>query len=306
MYQSDNVPHAALGQHALGDESLLPDMQEASLSELGLSSWQGIDFTSALDRVWTLDTSDDIAPTTDTSGAVMGPELYDLQLSVMSAPQTTSNIAKQSEAGDGIGSDEARSPMPTINSLLTPQPHDSRRHGELWPLAQPGPSVYQHSVPPLQSSGWEPSTHDQFNSIMSINDRTWLALQRCLQLPFEHNSLHKLDLGNFPTPDKLDHCIDMFFTHFQPMLPIIHEATFDPGKDLLVTLAMVDIGACYTEFDEALSFSTELSDLIRRLLVFTAEHDHRFVRSVPYVTAQLLQGVRKSTIPHRQCSMLEP
>ena len=63
------------------------------------------------------------------------------------------------------------------------------------------------------------------------------------------------------------------------MLSIIHQATFSPGKGLLVTLAVIDIGACYTDFDEASSFFAALSDLIRRLLVFTAEQDHRFVRS---------------------------
>lgn len=78
---------------------------------------------------------------------------------------------------------------------------------------------------------------------------------------------------------KIDHCVDLYFTRFHPMLSIIHQATFDPGKGLLVTLAVIDIGACYTDFDEASFFFAALSDLIRRLLVFTAEQDHRFVRS---------------------------
>jgi hypothetical protein len=89
----------------------------------------------------------------------------------------------------------------------------------------------------------------------------------------------------------------LYFAHFHPMLPVIHQPSFDPGRDLLVTLAVINIGACYTEFSDARSFSTALSDLIRRLLVFTAEQDRRFVRSAPYLTAQLLQGVRKSPLP---------
>lgn len=80
------------------------------------------------------------------------------------------------------------------------------------------------------------------------------------------------------------------------MLPVIHQPTFDPGRDLSVTLAVINIGACYTDFSEARSFSAVLSDLIRRLLVFTAEQDRRFVRSASYLTAQLLQGVRKLSL----------
>jgi hypothetical protein len=304
VQQSTTEPRVPLIQHAPELTSPWSDTQAAPLSDWALSGWQGIDFTSTMDWFWTTDASDDTTAPADVFSAVTGPDLYNRQLALMSAPQTTFNSARQSEAGDGAVRDEAESLVPTLNDLLSPQPQALYGYGELWPLAQPGPPSNQLSLPSLTSDSWESGLYDQFNSIMSINDRTWHALQRCLWLPFEHNSLQTLDLGKFPVANKLDHCIDLYFTHFNPTLPIIHQATFDPGRDLLVTLAVINIGACYTDFDEASSFSAALSDLIRRLLLFTAEQDHRFVRSAPYVTAKLLQGVRELILPPGQCSML--
>jgi hypothetical protein len=77
------------------------------------------------------------------------------------------------------------------------------------------------------------------------------------------------------------------------MVSIIHQPTFDPAKDLVVTIAVICIGACYTQLPGCRAFSIILSELNRRLLLFMAVHDHRFVRTQSYLVAQLLQGIRK-------------
>src|SRR6202000_3578382 len=97
-----------------------------------------------------------------------------------------------------------------------------------------------------------------------------------------------LGLERFPSNETLDHCIDLYFAYFHPVLDVVHQPTFNPSKDLVVTLGMICIGACYAGQPGAKSFSIALSELIRKLLVFMAEQDRRFVRTASYFTAQLL------------------
>lgn len=158
--------------------------------------------------------------------------------------------------------------------------------GTIYPIA----TQNHMSLPSLGSDTPEGNAFSRFYPIPSVTDSTWHELQKCVLLPFEHNTMQTLNLESFPSREKLDCCIDLYFAHFHSTLAIIYQPTFDPGKDPVVTLAVVSIGACYTNFAGAKSFSTALSELIRRLLLFMAEQDRRFVRTRSYLTAQLLQG----------------
>jgi hypothetical protein len=57
-------------------------------------------------------------------------------------------------------------------------------------------------------------------------------------------------------------------------VPIIHQPSFDPAKEPVLTLAMIVIGACYTDFEGAVAFSIALSEFTRRLLVFMVSTGH--------------------------------
>jgi hypothetical protein len=181
-----------------------------------------------------------------------------------------------------------------LGGLLIPQPQDNSDHGDPWPLEVTRPPLKHIVLPPLVDRPQETShSCGRYFNVTPINDQTWHALHRCIQLPFEHSTLQTVDLRNFPSKDELDQCIDLYFAHFQPMVSIIHQPTFDPAKDLVVTIAVICIGACYTQLPGCRSFSIILSELNRRLLLFMAVHDHRFVRTQSYLVAQLLQGIRK-------------
>lgn len=181
-----------------------------------------------------------------------------------------------------------------LGGLLIPQPQDNSDHGDPWPLEVTRPPLKHIVLPPLVDRPQETShSCGRYFNVTPMNDQTWHALHRCIQLPFEHSTLQTVDLRNFPSKDELDQCIDLYFAHFQPMVSIIHQPTFDPAKDLVVTIAVICIGACYTQLPGCRSFSIILSELNRRLLLFMAVHDHRFVRTQSYLVAQLLQGIRK-------------
>ncbi|EXJ53623.1 uncharacterized protein A1O5_13074 [Cladophialophora psammophila CBS 110553] len=74
------------------------------------------------------------------------------------------------------------------------------------------------------------------------------------------------------------------------MLPMIHHPTFDPEKELVVTLAVAGIGAKYTGLPGAQPFSKALFELNHRLILFMSERERQFVRTEAYLTAQLLQA----------------
>ncbi|KAI8937388.1 hypothetical protein NX059_006592 [Plenodomus lindquistii] len=262
-------------------------------SDFLLSCFDDMDFNFNLDWFMVENPSDDFLTGPGFKGPFTAPTLYNTQHPLMSAPQTA--VADVSQAGDNTPPDEAQGSTTILDGLLTPLPQTTSDYGDLWPLENPRPPPNRVLLPALKSDSSEAGRYDRFNSIMPINDRTWHALQKCIGLPFEHTCLQTLDIECFPSKEQLDHCIDLYFTHFDPSLPVIHKPTFDPGRDLLVTLAVINIGACYTGFS-ARSFSAVLSDLLRRLLLFTAEQDRRFVRSASYVTAQLLQNI------HGYCS----
>ena len=51
-------------------------------------------------------------------------------------------------------------------------------------------------------------------------------------------------------------------------VPILHRPTFDPGKEPVITIAVIAIGASFTQFEGAHAFSNCLMELSRRLLVY--------------------------------------
>ncbi|KAH7082309.1 hypothetical protein FB567DRAFT_630709 [Paraphoma chrysanthemicola] len=252
-------------------------------SDLMFMAFDNPDFNSNLD--WILENSGSEHSRTD-MGFLNTLSSHDdplSQLLLISAPQTASLPAMNTTSFDVQGDGTA------LGGLLVPQPQHTVDHGDPWPLENSGPPLKEIVLPSLGFD--QVDARGRYHNLMPINDRTWHALQKCLRLPFEQNTLQTLNLESFPPKEDLDHCIDLYFAHFHPMLSFIHLPTFDPGRDLVVTLAIICIGVCYTQFPGSKAFSITLSELSRRLLVFMAEHDHRFVRTQSYLAAQLLQGI---------------
>ncbi|KAH8815524.1 hypothetical protein F5884DRAFT_772680 [Xylogone sp. PMI_703] len=127
---------------------------------------------------------------------------------------------------------------------------------------------------------------------LSITESTIAGLQDSFNLHLAKSPWKPVSLAGFPSKEKIDHCIDMYFKYFDWILPVVHRPTFDPGKDPVVTLAIIATGACYTEFKGARAFSNVLSELLRRLLLYMAESDAPYVKTEPYITAQLLQAAQ--------------
>jgi hypothetical protein len=270
------------------------EMPAGLTPNMTFTSFDHLDFNSNLDWILEATSSDDLLWGSDNFDARGFPDGGTFQHHNMPASQrSVPPINHACELSSGSTKATTSQSQEPLAGLLIPQPQATRSYGDPWPLETPRPPQRHITLPALGSDRPQHIPTDRYYHIKPTTDETWYALQRCLRSPFDYSSLQSLSLEYFPSKEKLDHCIDLYFTHFQPTLAIIHLPTFDPGDDLVVTLAVICIGACYTEFDGLKAFSTTLSDLIRRLLVFLAEHDHRFVRTRSYLSTQLLQGVRK-------------
>jgi hypothetical protein len=107
-----------------------------------------------------------------------------------------------------------------------------------------------------------------------------------IRTPLERGHWQPASIENFPSCPKLEHCIDMYFVHFntvrhepwtineslissQQFLSIIHRPTFDPLKDLLLTLTVVCVGSGFTALEKSREFSNTLSEICRRLLLLS-------------------------------------
>ncbi|OAP56474.1 hypothetical protein AYL99_09653 [Fonsecaea erecta] len=283
-------PHNTTRYHCVASgtvPNIAPDGPPQNL----YSTFDDMDFNSNLDWILKDVSGEDMLSPADLFGFQECPEgQLNLPVSAASAAMLS---ARHSDAGDNdhedVNGHDASSAV-ALGGLLTPQPQEMGDPGDPWPLDTPRPTQSHMALPALGNDNQDFRTFARFFSVTPVCDRTWHALRKCLMLPFEHNSIQTLNLDHFPSKEKLDHCIDLYFAYFHPTLDLVHQPTFDPGRDLVLTLAVVSVGACYSDLQGAKAFSIVLSELVRRLLIFVAEQDRRFVRTGPYLTAQLLQG----------------
>ncbi|KEF51214.1 uncharacterized protein A1O9_12717 [Exophiala aquamarina CBS 119918] len=180
-----------------------------------------------------------------------------------------------------------------IPDLPLPTPRDRCSPDDAWPMEWHASTEQRLVLPSLgQSSDGQLIEFGSFYSLSPITETTRATMSGSIRIPLQRIPWQAVSLANFPSKEKLDHCIDLYFRHFDYIFPILHRATFDPAEFPLLTLSAACIGACYTTFYGAQTFSNSLSELIRRLITFMAEYDQRFVRTEYYVISQLLQSVQ--------------
>lgn len=175
------------------------------------------------------------------------------------------------------------------SALSLPVPDAQERFGPDDATVGPAAPLSHFSLPPLSlTPGFE--LYTSFFTTKPISSSTRELMQSWLRLPLEKGMWDNVSLSAFPSKEKLDHCIDLFFAQWDRHCPVVHRPTFDPAREPVVTLAMATLGACYTGFEGAQPWANALSELVRRLLIFMEEQDPRFVRTEHHVTAQLLQA----------------
>lgn len=163
---------------------------------------------------------------------------------------------------------------------------------EGWLLDPPELAEQSLDVPGLGERRVDQSMTGSYTQLRDLTDVDRDRIQQTAKACLEEPIWAPISFAAFPSKEKLDHCIDLFFVNFQPVLSFIHKPTFDPAAaPVTLILAIASIGARFTNLSGAASFANVIAKLNRRLLLSMGERDPRIACSEPFMAAQLLQGI---------------
>ncbi|KAH8129488.1 fungal-specific transcription factor domain-containing protein [Trichoderma asperelloides] len=163
---------------------------------------------------------------------------------------------------------------------------------EAWLLDPPELAEQSLDIPGLGGHRTDQSKAASYTQLRDLTDDDRDRIQQAAKACLEDPIWAPISFTAFPSKEKLDHCIDLFFVNFQPVLSFIHRPTFDPTvAPVTLILAIASIGARFTNLSGAASFANVIAKLNRRLLISMGEREPRIARSVSFMAAQLLQGI---------------
>ncbi|KAF4537803.1 uncharacterized protein LTHEOB_11427 [Lasiodiplodia theobromae] len=84
-----------------------------------------------------------------------------------------------------------------------------------------------------------------------------------------------------PPPAVMNVFVQLYFEHFHPIFPMLHQPSFGKGAPRpLLTLAVATIGARYSKLEGASQCALAMTELLRRLAMHLCETDNRFSRQI--------------------------
>ena len=208
-------------------------------------------------------------------------------------PDHSSNALQMALDPEGTGIQTSEpvqsSPVGSLLEQTRSEPDGPGGPEDRWPMDWQAVPVQLSSLPTLEEGYQVPlSIH---YSTASMNDSALFKIYEYLELSLNTSPWQPVSLESLPGREPLNHFVDLYFVHFHEFYPAIHRPSFEAAKEPVLTLAIAVIGACYSGFPSARAFATSLSELTRRLLLFMAEYDPRFIRTESYITAQFVQSL---------------
>lgn len=111
------------------------------------------------------------------------------------------------------------------------------------------------------------------------------------QPPYPGCEIAEIEKG-FPGTDIIATFIGLYFENFHPILPVIHRPTFSIEKTpSILLIAIVSIGASYSNLKNANTFADSLSELCKRCLAWMAENNPAYGRSPFFLMSMCLQNL---------------
>jgi hypothetical protein len=183
---------------------------------------------------------------------------------------------------ESVGAVSRASSQGNLSSPPLAVEHDSRRNQEdpesiHPPSSDKGSRETQtkhesrplHSVisfPALKPSDLQSIAADRFGHLSHIPEGTINAVTH-FYLGQENHLDAVVDKTPFPPFELLITFVDLFFEHFNPIIPIIHQATFEPTKRAwILLLGMAAIGSQYSSIDNRAQFGTAFRRLLQRAI----------------------------------------
>ncbi|ORY86671.1 fungal-specific transcription factor domain-domain-containing protein [Leucosporidium creatinivorum] len=130
---------------------------------------------------------------------------------------------------------------------------------------------------------WEPTGHESAVRLDPSASFSLLALPKFSQLSDdEYHALYGT-VARIPLP-VFDLLLSLYFSHFHPLLPLLHVPSFNPKKTLgQLLLIILGIGAVYAPIPGALQLGRVLVEVARRGIEHLINRDNRLARSLPIV-----------------------
>ncbi|KAH8660856.1 fungal-specific transcription factor domain-containing protein, partial [Tricladium varicosporioides] len=115
-------------------------------------------------------------------------------------------------------------------------------------------------------------------------------MAHCLrQTNQEQSCFRPITNAVLPPLQAMECFVQLYFEHFQPTFPLLHQATFDPSTTpWILVLAVAAIGCRYSMIPESGKCANALQELVRRAIMLACERDNSNVRTTWLTQAILL------------------
>lgn len=111
------------------------------------------------------------------------------------------------------------------------------------------------------------------DSTLIVSDETYKRLRTLhLRLCLETTTFKSFPSPEFPPKSALEGLLSLYFTNFDPTMPFVHLGTFraETSNEGLLW-AMMAIGSCFLDEEEAEIFTLSMHELLRRYLILRTE-----------------------------------
>ncbi|KAH8896621.1 hypothetical protein GQ53DRAFT_889865 [Thozetella sp. PMI_491] len=180
--------------------------------------------------------------------------------------------------------------QPNVEDLPNGSPEESSWPNVYRPDAPDGPVALPETRPGSPRNQVMVETSGE-TATASVNFQARNSMQILAQ--YAHGSVWTLpDLSTFPSSSSLTTCINLYLANFAPWLPIVDSprGSFRVDKAApILLMAIAAVGSVYASHGLE-RLASPLNELVRREIVYTCEHDQRFVFEPCVVQASLLQS----------------
>lgn len=147
--------------------------------------------------------------------------------------------------------------------------HDPKAHPEQWPTDwDPGKSDNVLSFPDLQGTPQGIFDAENFSHVPQVSQHVYDSISHSIDQTSRDQVLFRPFLDSAPPSLEALNCfVQLYFEHFQPIFPLLHQPTFDPtSAHWILVLAVAAIGCRYSKVKDSAKCATALEELLRRAI----------------------------------------
>jgi hypothetical protein len=130
------------------------------------------------------------------------------------------------------------------------------------------------SFPDMSGTARDVFEAENFAHVEKLSQNTYNSILNCvLQTSKEQKLFRLFRESTLPSLEAFDCFVQLYFEYFQPIMPLIHQATFNPAKaSWVLVLAVASIGCRYSKAQGSGKCATALAELCRRAIMLTVSY----------------------------------